>query len=170
MKVSFGHFGTTERSLLVALEPLWGHFGATLDALWSHLGHMRMILASLGTNLYSPWDHFGLTFGIWRWLWFTFASLCYHCKVILSIWLPPHMLTFMFACCATWTIVALHFVEIMFTCHSHLIEFMFTCIWIIILSSILSMPLYYRMPPSPLFDPLLMLFWFVSGRFLVTFW
>ena len=88
---------------------------------------------------------------------------------ICYVHMPPHMLTFMFACCATWTIVALHFVEIMFTCHSHLIEFMFTCIWIIILSSILSMPLYYRMPPSPHFDHLLVLFWFVSGRFLITF-
>ena len=178
MKLTFGHFGATDRPLLVTLDPLWGHFGATLEALWSHLGHMRVTLAPLGGNLNSLWDHFGVTFGIWRWLWFTFGSLCYHCRVILSLRLPPHMLTFMFACCATWTIVALHFVEIMFTCHSHLIEFMFTCIWIIILSSILSMPLYYLISPLPHVDHLLVLFWFLSGDFLgyflvafwVTFW
>ena len=66
MKVCFGHCGATEWSLLVTLEPLWGHFGATLGAPWSHLGHMRMILASLGANLDSLEDHFGVIFSIWR--------------------------------------------------------------------------------------------------------
>ena len=84
--------------------------------------------------------------------------------------MPPHMLTsFMFACRATWTIVASHVVDIMFTCHSHLIEFMFTCMWIIILYPIISMPQYYLTSPSPPFDHLLVPFWFLSCYFWVTF-
>ena len=65
---------------------LWHHFEVTL-------GHF-------GVTLGSFWSDFEVTFGLWRWCWFSLASLCNHCGVTLGIQrsafekhsFPPHIL------------------------------------------------------------------------------
>ena len=95
------HFGTVWGHFGFTLRVLYDHFGVTLRTLgsfWGHFACVRITLESLlayqgpfsktlifptsfndfsGSCLNSGpfWDHFGLTFGIWGWLWVTLGSL-----------------------------------------------------------------------------------------------
>ena len=52
-------FGKKVKLDLNVFMQLWGHFGATLGALWGHFWHTRVTLGHFGVNLGVHWSHFG---------------------------------------------------------------------------------------------------------------